>query len=75
MIICIVLCLGLILGPVTAAARRRATGALVVGGYVLAVLILFWYFYPILTGQAISYTDWSDHMWYRGLFSAARGWV
>jgi dolichyl-phosphate-mannose--protein O-mannosyl transferase len=74
-IICIVLCLGLILGPATAPARRRAGGALLAGGYVLAAAILFWYFYPILTGQAISYSDWLSHMWYQGLGSSAHGWI
>ena len=50
-IICIVLCLGLILGSATAVWWRRALGAAVVGLYVLTVVILFWYFYPILAAQ------------------------
>jgi dolichyl-phosphate-mannose-protein mannosyltransferase len=74
-IICIVLCLGLILGPATASFARRATGAAVSGIYVLAVLISFWYFYPILTGQPIPYSDWLSHMWYTGIFGPALGWV
>ena len=64
MIICIVLCLGLILGPATARLGRRVLGSVLVGGYVLAVLILFWYFYPILAGKIIPYSDWLSHMWY-----------
>jgi dolichyl-phosphate-mannose-protein mannosyltransferase len=74
-IICIVLCLGLILGPAAAGRRRRATGAAAAGAYVLAVLVLFWYFYPILTGQVIPYQDWLSHMWYRGLLGPASGWI
>jgi dolichyl-phosphate-mannose-protein mannosyltransferase len=66
MIIAIVLCLGLILGPATARLRRRATGATIVGLYALAALVLFWYFYPILAGQVIPYSDWLSHMWYPG---------
>jgi len=66
LIICIVLCLGLILGPATAQLARRASGAAVAGIYVLAVLILFWYFYPILAGKVIPYSDWLSHMWYSG---------
>jgi len=78
LIICIVLCLGLILGPATARRgfeltlgptvrlARRTIGAVVVGIYVLAVLIIFWYFYPILAGQVIPYSDWLSHMWYSG---------
>ena len=58
LILAIVLCLGLILGPATASALRRATGALIVGAYVLCVLLMFWYFYSILAGQVIPYHDW-----------------
>ncbi len=65
-ILCIVLCLGLIIGPVTASLRRRAVGSAVVGVYVLAVVALFWYFYPILAGKVIPYSDWLSHMWYHG---------
>ncbi len=66
MIICIVLCLGLIIGPATARLRRRVAGAALATGYVLAALVLFWYFYPILTGQVIPYADWLSRMWYPG---------
>jgi dolichyl-phosphate-mannose-protein mannosyltransferase len=74
-IICIVLCLGLILGPATATLARRAAGAALTGAYVLAVLVLFWYFYPILTAESIPYSDWLSHMWYRGLIGHVRGWI
>jgi dolichyl-phosphate-mannose-protein mannosyltransferase len=66
LIICIVLCLGLIIGPATARLTRRAIGAALAGVYVLAVLVLFWYFYPILAGEIIPYSDWLSHMWYYG---------
>jgi dolichyl-phosphate-mannose-protein mannosyltransferase len=66
MILCIVLCLGLILGPATASLWRRVLGSTVVGGYLLAVLVLFWYFYPIMAGKIIPYSDWLSHMWYHG---------
>jgi dolichyl-phosphate-mannose-protein mannosyltransferase len=71
LILSIVLCLGLILGPVGASALRRSTGALIVGAYVLCVLLMFWYFYAILAGQVIPYHDWYSHMWYR----IGRGWI
>ena len=71
LILSIVLCLGPILGPATASALRRATGALIVGAYVLCVLLMFWYFYSILAGQVIPYQDWLHHMWYR----IGRGWI
>jgi len=66
MIICIVLCLGLIIGPATARLPRRAIGTALAGTYVLAALILFWYFYPVLAGKIIPYPDWLSHMWYPG---------
>ena len=71
LILAIVLCLGLILGPVSASALRRSTGALIVGAYVLCVLLMFWYFYSILAGKVIPYQDWLSHMWYR----IGRGWI
>ncbi|MGH3247502.1 MAG: dolichyl-phosphate-mannose--protein mannosyltransferase [Trebonia sp.] len=73
-IIAIVLCLGLIIGPATASRRRRVIGSAFAGAYVLTALIVFWYFYPILTGQVITYQDWLSHIWYRGLFGSTLGW-
>ena len=71
LILSIVLCLGLILGPASASALRRSIGAGVVGAYVLIVLLMFWYFYAILAGQVIPYHDWYSHMWYR----IGNGWI
>ena len=65
-IICIVLCLGLIIGPAAARLPRRVIGATLAGAFVLAALVLFWYFYPILAGKIIPYSDWLSHMWYSG---------
>jgi dolichyl-phosphate-mannose--protein O-mannosyl transferase len=75
LIICIVLCLGLLIGPATAGALRRVSGSLLAGAYVLAVLVLFWYFYPILSGKIIPWSDWYSHMWYTGLLGPALGWI
>ncbi len=66
MILCIVLCLGLIIGPAAASLWRRRIGSSIAGGYVLSVLILFWYFYPILAGKVIPYSQWLARMWYHG---------
>jgi dolichyl-phosphate-mannose--protein O-mannosyl transferase len=71
LILSIVLCLGLILGPVTASVLRRSIGAGIVGAYVLCVLLMFWYFYSILAGKVIPYQDWLSHMWYR----VGKGWI
>jgi dolichyl-phosphate-mannose--protein O-mannosyl transferase len=72
LILSIVLCLGLILGPVTASVRRRSVGAGVAGAYILCVLIMFWYFYPVLAGKVIPYPDWLSHMWYT---VGGHGWI
>jgi dolichyl-phosphate-mannose-protein mannosyltransferase len=66
LILCIVLCLGLIAGPATASRLRRAIGSSIVGGYTLSVLVLFWYFYPILAYELLPYQEWLSHMWYHG---------
>jgi dolichyl-phosphate-mannose-protein mannosyltransferase len=71
LILSIVLCLGLILGPATASVSRRAVGAGIVGAFVLCVLLMFWYFYPILGAKLIPYSDWLSHMWYR----VGKGWI
>jgi dolichyl-phosphate-mannose--protein O-mannosyl transferase len=71
LILSIVLCLGLILGPATAPVLRRAVGAGLVGAYILCVLLMFWYFYPILAAKVIPWSDWYAHMWYR----VGRGWI
>ena len=65
LIICIVLCLGLIMGAASSR-LHRAIGSVVAGLYVLTVLVVFWYFYPILSGKIIPYSDWLSHMWYSG---------
>ncbi|TVZ01030.1 phospholipid carrier-dependent glycosyltransferase [Trebonia kvetii] len=75
LIVCIVLCLGLILGPAGASLKRRGTGVVIAGAYVLGVLILFGYFYPIMTGVVIPYGDWLGHMWYQGILGPAKGWI
>jgi dolichyl-phosphate-mannose--protein O-mannosyl transferase len=63
-VLAVTLGLGLILGPAKASAKRRLTGALIVGAYVVIVAVAFAYFYPILSGQVISYDDWKSHMWF-----------
>jgi dolichyl-phosphate-mannose-protein mannosyltransferase len=72
LILSIVLCLGLILGPAAAGVLRRSVGAGVVGAYLLCVLLMFWYFYPILAGSIIPYDDWLSHMWYQ---VGGHGWI
>jgi len=71
LILAITLCLGLIIGQASASLLRRATGAGLAGAYLLIVLLMFRYFYPILAGKVIPYTDWYAHMWYK----IGKGWI
>jgi dolichyl-phosphate-mannose-protein mannosyltransferase len=66
LIMAITLCLGLIIGPERALPVRRAFGAVIAGGYLLAVLWDFSYMYPVLAAKVIPYTSWLARMWYHG---------
>ncbi|MGH8823823.1 MAG: dolichyl-phosphate-mannose--protein mannosyltransferase [Jiangellaceae bacterium] len=57
--------LGLILGPPDAQPGRRTLGATVAGGYVLAVVVIAAWFYPIHVDAVIPYEDWLRRMWFR----------
>jgi len=63
-VIAITLCLGCVIGRVNAAAGRRATGAVLAGAYLLAVLANFAYLYPVLTAVPIQYSSWLSRMWF-----------
>jgi dolichyl-phosphate-mannose--protein O-mannosyl transferase len=64
MVLSITLCLGLLIGPARASAARRATGAAVTGAYLLAVLLNFYYLYPVLAAEVIPYSSWLARMWF-----------
>ena len=64
LVMAITLCLGVIIGPAAAPAGRRATGAVVAGGYLLLTLASFAYLYPVLAAQVMSYSAWFQRMWF-----------
>ena len=64
LVIAITLVLGLIIGPARASPRRRVTGSAICGAYLLAVLVNFYYIYPVLAGQVIPYSSWLSRMWF-----------
>ena len=45
---------------------RRALGSVVLGVYLLVIGWCFAYFYPIYTGEKITYTAWFARMWLGG---------
>jgi dolichyl-phosphate-mannose--protein O-mannosyl transferase len=57
---------GLVLGPREASDSRRLAGALAVGVYLITVVLLFAYFYPIMTDQLIPLSGWRARMWFPG---------
>jgi dolichyl-phosphate-mannose-protein mannosyltransferase len=66
LILAIVACIGLIIGPVRASVMRRSAGAAISGAYLLVVVANFAYLYPILAAKVIPYTSWLARMWYHG---------
>jgi dolichyl-phosphate-mannose-protein mannosyltransferase len=58
--------LGLILGAPDAEPTRRMIGAAIAGGYVLAVVVVAAWFYPIHVDATIPFDAWLRRMWFRG---------
>jgi dolichyl-phosphate-mannose--protein O-mannosyl transferase len=65
MIIAICLLLGRLLGPETASPRRRLTGAVTAGAFVVVVILHFAWLWPVYTYDLISTPDWLDRIWFR----------
>jgi len=65
LVLSITLCLGLLIGPARATPVRRWVGAAITGAYLLAVLLNFWYLYPVLAAKVIPYSSWLARMWFR----------
>ncbi len=66
LVLAVAYALGLVLGPAGAAPGRRTVGAAVAGAYVLAVVVVAAWFYPIHVDAVIPYEDWLRRMWFRG---------
>jgi len=64
LVLSITLCLGLLIGAARAGPVRRVTGAAVTGGYLLAVMLNFYYLYPVLAAKVIPYSSWLARMWF-----------
>jgi dolichyl-phosphate-mannose-protein mannosyltransferase len=66
LVLAVAYAIGLILGPANADPVRRTTGAAIAGAYVLAVLVIAGWFYPIHVDAVIPYDEWLRRMWFRG---------
>lgn len=63
-VLAVTYCLGRILGSPQASPTRRTVGAAVAGAFVLAVVVVAAWFYPIHVDQVIPHRDWDDRMWF-----------
>ena len=63
LILALVLVVGLVLGNAGHPSWRRKQGALLVGIFLVLVVLVSAYFYPIWTAEQIPYQDWKNHMW------------
>jgi dolichyl-phosphate-mannose-protein mannosyltransferase len=65
--ICIALAItiGYLLGPREASPNRRMAGAMVAGSYLLIVVVMFFYFLPIMSERTIPFTGWQQRMWFQ----------
>jgi dolichyl-phosphate-mannose--protein O-mannosyl transferase len=55
--------LGLVIGDSRATPTRRAVGVTLAGAFVLAVLVVAWFFYPIHVDELIPRDEWGRRMW------------
>ncbi len=69
LIMAITICLGFILGPKTASARRRTVGATTVGGFLLLATLAAVAMAPLWLADVLPYDDWLDRLF--GL----RSWI
>jgi dolichyl-phosphate-mannose-protein mannosyltransferase len=63
MALAITMVIGMAIGRRNAATVRKAIGMTAVGIYLAATVLLFGYFYPVLSASNITYTQWHSRMW------------
>ncbi len=56
--------LGLIIGKPSDSAQRKAIGIALAGGFVLIVIVVAAWFYPLHVDEVIPYDDWRKRMWF-----------
>jgi dolichyl-phosphate-mannose-protein mannosyltransferase len=63
MALALTLVIGMALGQRSASTVRRTVGVSAVGLYLATVVVLFGFFYPILSARTITYAQWHERMW------------
>jgi dolichyl-phosphate-mannose--protein O-mannosyl transferase len=68
MVLAVTMVLGMVLGSRVGTVEpdkdRRMVGAVAVACYLLLIGVTFAYFYPIYTGEQITYSSWHARMWF-----------
>lgn len=64
LVLAVVYVIGLVLGGPGASPTRRTVGASLAGGYVLLVLLVAAWFYPIHVDAVLPYDEWLRRMWF-----------
>ncbi len=64
LVLALVLCLGRLVGPPGASARRRTTGVVVAGSFLVLVALNAAWFWPLWTDQLLTRGEWLDRMWF-----------
>ncbi|GAA0981024.1 putative dolichyl-phosphate-mannose--protein mannosyltransferase [Nocardioides aquaticus] len=64
LVLAIVLCLGRLIGPPGASARRRTVGVVVAGSFLVLVVLNAAWFWPLWTDQLLTRGEWIDRMWF-----------
>jgi dolichyl-phosphate-mannose-protein mannosyltransferase len=63
MVLALTMVIGLAIGQRSASTIRQAIGVGAVGLYLASVVVIFGFFYPVLSAQTITYAQWHDRMW------------
>ena len=64
LVLAIVLAMGTLVGGSTLPSRRRTTGVVVSGSFLVLVLLSYWFFLPIWTDQLLTHSQWVQRMWF-----------
>jgi dolichyl-phosphate-mannose-protein mannosyltransferase len=64
MALAVTMAIGMALGRRRASTVRRSVGTGAVAVYLAAVIVMFGYFYPVLSGRTITYDQWHSRMWF-----------
>jgi dolichyl-phosphate-mannose--protein O-mannosyl transferase len=63
-VIALTLAIGTLIGPSRLPSARRTVGVVVGGAFVILTLVNFAWFWPILTNQMLTHSEWLDRVWF-----------